>query len=64
MAGWKMNLLKIYSLLKMVIFQPAMLVYRRVSSTEENLNAMPKIGEGVPSIQRKKSKLPLNKNVI
>ncbi len=59
-----MNLLKIYSLLKMVIFQPAMLVYRRVSSTEENLNAMPKIGEGVPSIQRKKSKLPLNKNVI
>ena len=31
MAGWKMNLLKMYSLLKMGIFQPAMFDYRSVS---------------------------------
>ena len=29
-AGWKMDHLKMYFLLKMGIFQPAMLVYQRV----------------------------------
>ena len=30
-AGWKMNPCKMYFLLNMVIFQPAMLVYQRVN---------------------------------
>ena len=38
---WKMDQLKMYSLLKMVIFQPAMLVYWRVLSTEKSLYFSP-----------------------
>ena len=38
-AGWKMDLLKMYFLLKMGIFQPAMLVYQRATLEPDPGNA-------------------------
>ena len=41
---WKMDPLKMYFLLKMVIFQPAMVVYRSVPSRSEKQGVYPRVG--------------------